>query len=171
MFVDHPVLDLFYRSAILAPLGLLWITLLVRGSGLRTFSKMTAFDFVATVAVGSLLATAINATEWPGFLQSTLGILFLLLAQRFLATLREDSPEAREAIDNSPRLLFSEGTFHRDTMTDCKVPESDLWAKMREANVLKLDEVHAIVLESTGDVSVIHGSSDDFEERLLTGVE
>ncbi|MEW9918550.1 YetF domain-containing protein [Marimonas sp. MJW-29] len=36
----------------------------------------------------------------------------------------------------------------------------DLWAKLREANAFDIKQVHAVVLESTGDVSVLHGPQD-----------
>ena len=32
-------------------------------------------------------------------------------------------------------------------------------AKLREANVLDISEVRAVVLETTGDISVLHGES------------
>ena len=36
-----------------------------------------------------------------------------------------------------------------------RVAESDLF-KLREANVLELNQVRAVVLETTGDISVLH---------------
>ena len=50
------------RGVVLAAGALFWVLVLVRIVGLRSFSKMTAFDFVATVAIGSLLASAAAAT-------------------------------------------------------------------------------------------------------------
>lgn len=52
------------------------------------------------------------------------------------------------------------------------VGESDLMAKLREANVIQLDEVLAVVLESTGDMSVLHSSEkNQIAEKLIEGVE
>lgn len=42
----------------------------------------------------------------------------------------------------------------------CSMSEDDLLAKLREANIVQLSEVKAIILETTGDVSVIHGESE-----------
>jgi uncharacterized membrane protein YcaP (DUF421 family) len=52
----NPTVDLILRGLVLGPLSVAWITVVARIVGLRTFSKVTAFDFVATIASGSLLA-------------------------------------------------------------------------------------------------------------------
>ena len=46
------------RGFVLTAVAVLWTVLLVRIVGLRAFSKMTSFDFVATIATGSLIAQA-----------------------------------------------------------------------------------------------------------------
>jgi uncharacterized membrane protein YcaP (DUF421 family) len=49
------------------------------------------------------------------------------------------------------------------------VTEDELRGKLREANVIQMSEVRAVILESKGDVSVIHtrGSEelDDYVKR------
>ena len=39
------------------------IILITRVSGLRTFAKMSSFDFASTIAIGSILATVIMNTN------------------------------------------------------------------------------------------------------------
>lgn len=169
MFFDNDAtLDLVTRSLLLGPITVLWVVAAVRIIGLRSFSKMTAFDFVITVAIGSLLANAAVTTEWPAFIQSSLAILAILAIQALLAWLRRASDAADAAMSNNPVLLFGNGDFCRNAMEKARVSEDDIWAKMREANVLELDAVQAIILETTGDISVLHG--DTLEDRLLTGV-
>jgi len=54
-----------------------------------------------------------------------------------------------------------------------RIHEDQLIAKLREANVFNFNQVIAVVLETTGDISVLHRSNrenDDFEERILQGV-
>ena len=52
------------------------------------------------------------------------------------------------------------------------VTEADLKAKLREANVIELEEVRAVIFESTGDISVLHTSKAEkvIEPWLLQGV-
>ena len=46
------------RGLVLTAVAVLWTMLLVRLVGLRAFSKMTAFDFVTTIATRALIAQA-----------------------------------------------------------------------------------------------------------------
>lgn len=63
MFVENILTDFLLRSAVLSSIAIIWVIVVVRLVGLRAFSKMTAFDFVVTVAIGSLLAGASQATS------------------------------------------------------------------------------------------------------------
>lgn len=164
MFVSGPAsLDLLLRSVLLGPLALLWIAAVVRMTGLRSFSKMTAVDFVTTVATGSLMANAATATEWHGFLQSAGAVGALLGVQALIARGRRQVPLWRQHLENEPRLLMREGEFCRPAMAAVRVTEADIYAKLREANVLDIGDVRAVVLETTGDISVLHGPRLDQE--------
>jgi len=44
-----------------------------------------------------------------------------------------------------------------------RIEKTQLIAKLREANVIDYNQVRAVVLESTGDISVLHSSDDNVE--------
>jgi uncharacterized membrane protein YcaP (DUF421 family) len=60
----------------------------------------------------------------------------------------------------------------RDNLRAAQMTEGDLYAKLREANVTQLEQVRAVVMESTGDVSVLHADEGDpdLDADLLHGV-
>ena len=165
---DQPLLDAALRGLILSVIGLVWVVLLVRVNGLRSFSKMTNFDFVMTIAIGSLLAGAAQSTGWPTFLQSVGAMVGLFAVQRVLARLRKMSAAFESAIQNEPIVLMRDGVLLQEALTSSRVARNDLTAKLREANVLDLGKVRAVVLETTGDISVLHG--DECADELLDGV-
>lgn len=170
MIIDDPEwLDVILRVFLIAPLALFWIIAVTRFIGLRSFSKMTAFDFVVTVATGSLLANAAVASSWSGWFQAVLAVLVLLGTQACLTFLRKQSDPVRNLIENEPLILFHDGSWNEKNLRKTRTTKGDIWAKMREANVLSLDEVRAIVLETTGDVSVLHG--DKLNWDLMTEVK
>lgn len=169
MFSSIEFLDVILRAALLSSLALLWVVVVVRGVGLRAFSKMTVFDFVVTVATGSLLAGASQATNWSGFFQASLAMASLLGVQYIVARLRKASDAFEEIVQSSPVLLMRDGQMIDDALAQTRVAKSDLIAKLREANVLEFDSVRAVVLETTGDISVLHGP--DLQEQLLSGVQ
>ena len=168
MFGVETFLDVMVRSAVLTTVALLWVLLLVRVIGLRSFSKMTAFDFVTTVAMGSLLAGASTASSWSAFSQAVLAMMFLLAVQWVLALARIKSKRMRKLIANTPVLLMENGRFCEAALRHTRVAREDVLAKIRTANALRLEDVRAVILENTGDISVLHGDSVD--EAVLDGV-
>lgn len=170
MFTTAPALDALLRGSILTVLALIWVLVLARVVGLRSFTKMTAFDFVATVATGSLLANAASATSWPAFAQPMCAVLALFATQFSLAWARQRSDLVRRIVDNRPRLLMRRGEIDRSALRDTRVDYQDILAKLREANALDRTQVHAVVLEATGDISVLHGEETTVDDELLSGV-
>ena len=160
--------DTAARSFVLTTAALLWVVGLVRLVGLRSFSKMTAFDFVATIAMGSLLAAAAASNSWQTFAQVVLAMLVLLAGQALLAALRRRSKRLRNIIGNTPVLLMENGVFCESALRLTRVAREDVLAKIRTANALKLSDIRAVVLENTGDISVLHGGAVD--EQILGGV-
>jgi uncharacterized membrane protein YcaP (DUF421 family) len=169
MFFSHEPLDMIVRGLALSSVAVCWVVFVVRIVGLRAFSKMTAFDFVVTVAIGSLLAGASQATSWPAFFQTSLAIGSLLGVQYIFARLRKSSDRFQEIVQNSPVLLMQDGQILPEALRSTRVAEDDLIAKLREANVLNFSDVRAVVLETTGDISVLHGTH--LEKELLNGVK
>ncbi|MFD1343583.1 DUF421 domain-containing protein [Litorisediminicola beolgyonensis] len=156
-----------WRGAILSVVALAWAVALTRVLGLRSFSKMTAFDFVMTVATGSLLAGAAQAASSAAFTQALVAMAGLFATQWAIAMIRVRSPRLRRWIANSPALLMRDGVVDEAELHRRRVTRDDLEAKLREANVMHPSEVRAVVLETTGDISVLHGP--DLDPRLLPG--
>ena len=169
MFFEETWLDLIARGIILSAIGMVWVTVLIRIVGLRSLSKMTNFDFVMTVALGSVLASAVTADKWTTFGQCLAAMVGLFLVQVSAARIRKASDRAEDIMQNQPIFLFRDGEFCDDALTSSRVSRSDVIAKMREANCLSLDSARAVVLEATGDVSVLHGEALD--ERLVEDVK
>lgn len=165
MFAENLYLDAVAKGGLLSAFGLIWIIFLVRVVGLRSFSKMTNFDFVMTVAMGSLLAGASQTTSWPNLLQTITAMTCLFAMQYAVAKLRHRSKWFDSMVQNTPVVLMRDGKMLRQAMRETRVSEDDLLAKLRAANVRDLRSVRAVVLETTGEVSVLHG--DNLEEMLL----
>jgi uncharacterized membrane protein YcaP (DUF421 family) len=167
MFVLEPNLDIILRAIVLTVLAMCWVVALVRINGLRSFSKMTNFDFVMTIAIGSLLAGASQSSSWGAFMQAILSMAVLFIVQYTTARLRNASDTFEKLIQNKPVVLMRDGKILDEALAETRIAKSDLIAKLREANVLNFSEVRAVILETTGDISVLHG--EKCSESLLQG--
>ena len=146
----------------------LGIVTLTRLAGLRSFSKMSGYDFAITVSMGSVLASVV-VTKSTGPLVGLAALSALFLVQMVLSRLRVRSDAAAEAMDNTPLLIMDGPEVLEDNLARAKMTRADLLAKLREANVLRMSQVRAVVFEQTGDVSVLHGEGD-VDDVLLEGV-
>ena len=156
------VLEIVARTG----LAVLAVIMLVRLNGLRSFSKMSSFDFALTVAIGSLLAGIISSGNgpWPGLT----GLVAIFIVRFMISKGRVLSDTFEGAVDNTPLFLMYEGRILDENLPFARVTRSDLMSKLREANALDIAQVRAVVLEATGDISVLHGG--DVSPALLDGV-
>ena len=123
---------------------------------------MSSFDFAMTVAVGSLIATTALSSS-VSLIDGMVGLFLIYLFQLAAAFSRRWKP-FRKAIDNRPLLLMLGSTILDDNLRKSRLSRGDLRSKLREANVLDLSEVRAVVFETTGDIVVLHSANN---ERVL----
>lgn len=143
-----------------------------RLAGLRSFSKMSSFDFAITVSIGSLVATVI-LSEDPPLLQGAMGLAMLFSIQFLVSYTRSRSLLFARMVDNEALLLMAGTDVLHDNLAKARVTVNDIRAKLREANVIHPREVRAVVMESTGDISVLHADPDggaDLDLRLFDDV-
>ena len=155
-------------STILIYIGIVAIT---RINGLRTFAKMSSFDFAITIAIGSLIASTMLIKD-QSVANGIVGLLVLIGLQALVAFVRKKSDKFESFITNTPVLLMEGTNILYDNLEATKVSRSDLYAKLREANVTHLEQVIVVVLETTGDISVLHNGKpgDSISEELMKNV-
>jgi len=114
---DAPLMIVY--SAVALYVLLILYTRLV---GLRSFSKMSGFDFAITIAIGSIFA---SVTLWqkPTLLEGAvaLGVLFGL--QFVVGNLRKRVPGVTALVDNAPLLLMDGTEVLRDNLRRANVTE------------------------------------------------
>lgn len=145
--------------------------LFTRLYGLRSFSKMSSFDFAMTVAIGSILAsTVIMSTRTV--LHGIVALMVLYGLQYLVAIARKNHRAIEKTLDNRPMLLMRNGELLRQNMAAAQVTEDDLYAKLRENNVLRLKDAKAVVMETNGQISVLSSTNADLdvEPELLHNV-
>ena len=166
--LDSAAANAAIQAAVLGVAAFVWVVTLARLVGLRAFAKMSAFDLVITVATGSLLANAATAGDGAAFARAMAAITTLFAAQFVVALARQRWDWARHLIDNRPRTLMKDGEFQDEALRQERVARADVWSKLRAADVDNRDEVNAVVLEATGDFSVLSG--DDLSDGMLDDV-
>ena len=142
------------RAALLAALLYAYLVALLRVAGNRTLGKLRAFDFVVTIAIGSLVASTVLGPA-SSFLEGAVAITVLVALQGALAWVTARSPAALRLVTAPPILLFHHGDFVRGNLRKARVAEREVRGAMRRAGYTRERDVGAVVLEPTGELSVL----------------
>lgn len=140
----------------------------LRVAGRRTVSQMSAFDFVVTIAIGSLVAATALAPD-ASYLRGAASLATLLAAQQVVAVIRQRVPAARRFLDFTPQPLYRGDDIElRHNPLTAQVTEAELWGKLRHHGIGSLEEVKLIVLEADGRISVLRSdaSTDIWQDQL-----
>lgn len=154
----------FVDVVILLPL----LIIFVRLAGLRSFAKMSAHDFVVTVATGSVVAATVLNPQ-TGWWTGALALAALFAGQVILGVCRARIPGLQRLMDNEPLVLMQDGKMDAMAMRVARVSEDDLRQKLRQAGVATRSKAALVVMETTGDVSVMTDRPDDDVARDVKG--
>ncbi|MBE0534590.1 MAG: DUF421 domain-containing protein [Phycisphaerae bacterium] len=142
------------RTAVVGVSAYVSLILLLRVSGKRTLSKMNAFDFIVTVALGSTLATILLNRDVS--LAEGTAAFGLLIGMQYAVTWSSIRARwIRRLVTGEPSLLLYRGAFLSAALRRVRVTEDEVRAAVRAAGCAALDKVEAVVLETDGSFSVI----------------
>lgn len=141
------------------------LVILLRISGKRTLADMNAFDFVVTVALGSVLGTTI-LSQSVSLAEGLVALAVLVTLQAIVATLAARFATVRDAVKAEPTLLVREGEFLQDAMRRSRLSRAEVFAAIRASGRANVSEVAAVVLETNGDISVIGNAPRDGARAL-----
>lgn len=146
------------RIVLVGVLAYVALIILLRVSGKRTLSKMNAFDFVVTIALGSTLATVLLSKTTP-LVDGVVALALLIFLQYVITWLSVRSKAFSKLVKAEPKLLFYRGDFISEVMRQERVNEGEVLQAMRKQGVHNYQDVEAVVLESDGNLSIIQGQS------------
>lgn len=142
------------RMVITTVLAYSLLIFLLRVSGKRTLSKMNAFDFIVTVALGSTLATVMLSKDVV-FVDGVLAFLLLIMLQYVISWLSVRSQIISNLVKSSPELLVYRGQMLGGVMKKERIDEDEIYAVIRKNGISSIEEVGAIVLETDGSLTLI----------------
>lgn len=137
----------------------------MRISGKRTLAKLNAFDFIVTVAFGTILGSILLSTD-TSLVQGSLGFGLLVLLQFLITKLSVHFKQVQNWINNQPTLLLYKGELQHHALRRERVTDSEVRSALRSNGIANLADVDAVVLETDGTFSVIKQINDDASTLL-----
>ena len=142
------------------------LVLILRVSGKRTLAKLNAFDLVATVALGSTLATVLLSKS-VALAEGLLGFALLVGLQYAVAWLSVRSPRFGAVVKSEPSLLLHRGRFLEGATRRHDVTAEEVGSALRSAGLARPDDAAAVVLGMDGSGSVVRATGEAQEAMVL----
>jgi uncharacterized membrane protein YcaP (DUF421 family) len=121
----------------------------------RTLADLSLFDFVAAVAVGSVVGRLPSAAD-SSYLAGAATLVAVLGAHWCISRLHR-FPAVAHLLEHAPRLLVAHGRVLEQELRRCGLTQGDLHALLRQRGIGELGEARFVILEQRGRVSVIRG--------------
>jgi uncharacterized membrane protein YcaP (DUF421 family) len=142
------------RIVLVGVVGFTWLVVLLRVTGARTLAKMTPFDFVITVTLGSAFGRVLTAGD-VGLVDALVALLLLVVLQWAFAVARSRWSWFKAAVDVEPTVLYLDGRPQQRALRRHRLTPADLESAAREKGRGSLQDVRAVLLQSDGQLAVI----------------
>jgi uncharacterized membrane protein YcaP (DUF421 family) len=128
--------------------------ILLRFTGMRSFSKGSVFDNVIVILLGSVLGRGV--VGGTPFFSALIGGIVLMLLHKLISRLTFYNKWAGRHIKGNPVLLYKDGEFIYKHMKECDITEHDIYEELRLNRHRKdLDHIDEIYMERSGKISFI----------------
>ncbi|NMM61503.1 DUF421 domain-containing protein [Clostridium sp. P21] len=138
------------RTAILYFLVIISMRLM----GKKQIGELQPFELAVTIMISELASFAIQDTRIP-IIHGVIAIITLLLIQTFLSVLELKSEKIRLLLNGKPSILINNGKIDIKELKRQQFNINDLMEELRLQGYYNLDDVHYVILETSGQVSVI----------------
>lgn len=147
-------LNPYLSTVILGIIAYAAVVFLLRISGKRTLAKWNSFDFVVTIAFGSILSSILLSAK-DNFGTGILAFALLILFQYIITWIAVRSSAIQKLIKAEPALLLYRGQIQQDVLKRERVAEGEVLAALRSSGIASVEEADAVVLETDGSFSVV----------------
>lgn len=150
-FSDWPTLVVLTVSAIVLYPFLIFA---LRVAGKRAVGNLNNFDWVVTVALGSVFASAAVVKEFR-VLDAVMIISVLLSAQWLITWLTSRSAFVSRLVKSEPTVLVLLGELKMNNVRSVRVSKDEIYAAARKSGHASVSTIAMMSLESNSEISVI----------------
>lgn len=148
--MTRKIIEIIFRSASA------YIVLLILGRiiGRKLISRITFFDFIVGVTLGSIsVRIALGSQESP-FL-AVISVIVITLMVVITDYLDIKSINFRKLVDGEPIVLISNGKILDYNLKKVKITINKLMMQLREKDIFNVDDVELAAIESDGELTVL----------------
>jgi uncharacterized membrane protein YcaP (DUF421 family) len=157
------------RVAAMSSACFVLVLIALRLTGQRALSKMSAYDMILTVTLGSIIASVAlfrNLTLVDGLT----ALVTLIIMQEGIRLLQSRRKRVHHIVRSVPDVVLWDGKLLQDRLESVNISADEIRAAVRKAGLRSFSEVQLIVLENDGQWSVIPRSARAGDDSALHGL-
>jgi uncharacterized membrane protein YcaP (DUF421 family) len=147
----------------------LLVVAILRIVGQQALAKMSGFDVVFTVTMGSVLAT-VAVTRDIAVSEALAALVTMLALQEVIRRLQSRFLVAHHAVRQAPDVLVWNGDLLEDRLRAANISADEIRSAVRKAGLRSIGDARIVVLENDGEWSVIPKRSEPSDESALYGL-
>lgn len=128
--------------------------ILTKLMGNREMAQLSMFDYISSIAIGSI-AGEMAAMSTDNLIEPLLSMTILSLFTMSINYLTCKSIILRRFFQGQPLLLYQQGQIFEKNLLYAKLDIGELLAECRVKGYYNLEDIHTIILESNGKISVL----------------
>ena len=141
----------FFRAIVLY----LIVLIVMRLMGKREIGQLQPFELAISIMIADLASIPMTEIGIPIF-NGIIPILGLLVMHLIISVINLKSLKAREIICGKPNILIYRGKINEKALKKERFTINELQERLRGNNVVNLGDVEYAILETSGEVTVIH---------------
>ena len=148
----------------------LFMVAALRMVGEQALAKMSGYDMIVTITIGSIIAT-VSVSRNITIAEGLAALLTLLLMQELVRRLQSRSLRVHHMVREPPRLFVWDGKLLEDRLLSSHLSGDEVRAAIRREGFSAVEQVQAVILENDGDWSVIRRDDDVTDFTALHGID
>jgi uncharacterized membrane protein YcaP (DUF421 family) len=157
------------RVALVTATVFIAVVAMLRFVGQQALARMSGFDVVFTVTLGSVIANVAVARDIT-VSEAVTALLVMLGLQEIVRYFQSRNLKAHHAVRQPPRVLLWDGSLLEDRLQDNSVSADEIRAAVRKAGLASLSDARIVVLENDGEWSVVAKRNENGDESALFGL-
>jgi uncharacterized membrane protein YcaP (DUF421 family) len=148
----------------------LFMVAALRVVGAQALAKMSGYDMIVTITIGSIIATVAVSRD-ISVTEGIAALVTLLLLQEILRRGQSRFLAIHHIVREPPRLFVWNGQLLEDRLLASQLSGDEVRAAIRREGFSAVEQVQAVILENDGDWSVIRRDADVADFTALHGID
>ena len=136
------------------------LLLLLRLTGKRQVGQLAPNDLVLLLILSNAVQNSMNAGD-NSLVGGLISAVTLVLANYLLTLWVRKSRKVERFVEGRPQILVRDGALFEGVLADAGITHAELNGALRQNGCSNLKDVHLVILETNGSISVLQRKTPD----------